>query len=156
MRDVIEQAAALGIPVEFTGSGIARAQVPEPGAILPSGTIGTRAIWPLSEAAMTLEEILQGVRLRTGAAGGFAESAGDGIGIRLATGASRDSCSLRFRARAPMAASSRRQAMEKGAVAVVSELPAPAGFPGPGSKWSMAGRRWRWPRGIFMASRTSG
>jgi cell division protein FtsI (penicillin-binding protein 3) len=37
VRNVIEQAAALGIPVEFTGSGIARAQVPEPGVILPSG-----------------------------------------------------------------------------------------------------------------------
>ena len=37
VRNVIEQAAALGIPVEFTGSGIARAQAPEPGAILPSG-----------------------------------------------------------------------------------------------------------------------
>jgi cell division protein FtsI (penicillin-binding protein 3) len=37
VRNVIEQAAAMGIPVEFTGSGIARAQVPEPGAILPSG-----------------------------------------------------------------------------------------------------------------------
>ncbi len=38
MRSVIEQAAALGIPVEFTGSGVARAQVPLPGAILPSGS----------------------------------------------------------------------------------------------------------------------
>ena len=37
VRNVIEQAASLGIPVEFTGSGIARAQFPEPGAILPSG-----------------------------------------------------------------------------------------------------------------------
>jgi cell division protein FtsI (penicillin-binding protein 3) len=37
VRNVIEQAAAMGIPVEFTGSGVARAQVPEPGAILPSG-----------------------------------------------------------------------------------------------------------------------
>jgi hypothetical protein len=37
VRNVIEQAAALGIPVEFTGSGIARAQVPQPGVILPSG-----------------------------------------------------------------------------------------------------------------------
>ncbi len=37
VRNVIEQASALGIPVEFTGSGIARAQVPEPGAILPAG-----------------------------------------------------------------------------------------------------------------------
>jgi hypothetical protein len=37
VRNVIEQAAALGIPVEFTGSGIARAQFPEPGVILPSG-----------------------------------------------------------------------------------------------------------------------
>jgi cell division protein FtsI (penicillin-binding protein 3) len=37
VRNVIQQAAALGIPVEFTGSGIARAQAPEPGAILPSG-----------------------------------------------------------------------------------------------------------------------
>jgi cell division protein FtsI (penicillin-binding protein 3) len=37
VRTVIEQAAALGIPVEFTGSGIARAQVPGPGSILPAG-----------------------------------------------------------------------------------------------------------------------
>ena len=37
MRDVIEQSAALGMPVEFTGSGIARGQFPEPGAILPLG-----------------------------------------------------------------------------------------------------------------------
>jgi cell division protein FtsI (penicillin-binding protein 3) len=37
VRNVIEQASALGIPVEFSGSGIARAQAPEPGAILPSG-----------------------------------------------------------------------------------------------------------------------
>jgi len=37
VRSVIEQAAALGIPVEFSGSGVARAQVPEPGAILPAG-----------------------------------------------------------------------------------------------------------------------
>ena len=37
IRDVIEQSAALGIPVEFTGSGIARAQAPEPGAPLPLG-----------------------------------------------------------------------------------------------------------------------
>jgi cell division protein FtsI (penicillin-binding protein 3) len=37
MRAVIEQSAALGIPVEFTGSGVARAQFPEPGAILPLG-----------------------------------------------------------------------------------------------------------------------
>jgi cell division protein FtsI (penicillin-binding protein 3) len=38
MRNVIEQAAALGIPVEFSGSGVARAQVPQPGAILPLGS----------------------------------------------------------------------------------------------------------------------
>ncbi|HUA18128.1 MAG TPA: penicillin-binding protein [Bryobacteraceae bacterium] len=37
VRLVIEQAAALGIPVEFSGSGVARAQVPVAGAILPSG-----------------------------------------------------------------------------------------------------------------------
>jgi cell division protein FtsI (penicillin-binding protein 3) len=37
LRDVIQQSAALGIPVEFKGEGIARAQVPEPGGILPSG-----------------------------------------------------------------------------------------------------------------------
>ena len=37
VRDVIEQSAALGMPVEFTGSGIARGQIPEPGAILPFG-----------------------------------------------------------------------------------------------------------------------
>jgi len=38
VRGVIQQAAALGIPVEFTGSGVARAQAPQPGAILPSGS----------------------------------------------------------------------------------------------------------------------
>jgi cell division protein FtsI (penicillin-binding protein 3) len=37
VRAVIEQSAALGMPVEFRGSGIARAQIPEPGAILPLG-----------------------------------------------------------------------------------------------------------------------
>lgn len=37
VRDVIQESAALGIPVEFTGSGIARSQIPEPGDILPPG-----------------------------------------------------------------------------------------------------------------------
>jgi cell division protein FtsI (penicillin-binding protein 3) len=37
VRNVIEEAAALGIPVEFSGSGIARAQSPAAGAVLPSG-----------------------------------------------------------------------------------------------------------------------
>ncbi len=37
MRDVIQESAALGIPVEFTGSGIARGQIPAPGQALPSG-----------------------------------------------------------------------------------------------------------------------
>lgn len=37
LRDVIQQSAALGIPVEFRGEGIARAQIPEPGGILPVG-----------------------------------------------------------------------------------------------------------------------
>jgi cell division protein FtsI (penicillin-binding protein 3) len=37
VRDVIQESAALGIPIEFTGSGIARAQMPEPGAPLPLG-----------------------------------------------------------------------------------------------------------------------
>ena len=37
VRNVIEEAAALGIPVEFSGSGLARAQSPAPGAVLPSG-----------------------------------------------------------------------------------------------------------------------
>jgi hypothetical protein len=34
---VIEQSAAMGMPVEFTGTGVARGQSPEPGAILPLG-----------------------------------------------------------------------------------------------------------------------
>lgn len=37
LRDVIEQSSALGIPVEFSGGGIAQAQIPEAGAILPAG-----------------------------------------------------------------------------------------------------------------------
>jgi cell division protein FtsI (penicillin-binding protein 3) len=37
VRDVIEESAALGVPVEFMGSGIARGQIPEPGAPLPLG-----------------------------------------------------------------------------------------------------------------------
>jgi len=37
VRDVIQESAALGIPVEFTGSGIARVQIPEPGELLPLG-----------------------------------------------------------------------------------------------------------------------
>jgi len=37
LRDVIQQSSALGIPLEFKGGGIAQAQVPEAGAILPAG-----------------------------------------------------------------------------------------------------------------------
>ncbi len=37
VREVIEQSAAQGVPMEFRGSGIARAQIPEPGAALPPG-----------------------------------------------------------------------------------------------------------------------
>ena len=37
VREVIEQSAALGVSMEFSGSGIARAQIPEPGAVLPPG-----------------------------------------------------------------------------------------------------------------------
>ncbi|MGH9628829.1 MAG: PASTA domain-containing protein, partial [Bryobacteraceae bacterium] len=34
LRAVLEESSALGIKVEFAGSGIARAQYPEPGAVL--------------------------------------------------------------------------------------------------------------------------
>ncbi|MGH9611813.1 MAG: PASTA domain-containing protein [Bryobacteraceae bacterium] len=34
MRAVMEEATALGIPVEFTGDGLVRAQFPAPGSIL--------------------------------------------------------------------------------------------------------------------------
>jgi cell division protein FtsI (penicillin-binding protein 3) len=37
MREVIEAASAAGIDVEFTGSGVVRAQAPMPGALLASG-----------------------------------------------------------------------------------------------------------------------
>jgi cell division protein FtsI (penicillin-binding protein 3) len=37
VREAIEQSAALGVPMEFKGSGIARVQIPEPGAVLPPG-----------------------------------------------------------------------------------------------------------------------
>jgi hypothetical protein len=37
LRDVIEESSALGIPVEFKGGGIAQAQNPEAGAVLPLG-----------------------------------------------------------------------------------------------------------------------
>jgi cell division protein FtsI (penicillin-binding protein 3) len=37
MRDVIQESAALGLPLEFAGAGIARMQFPEPGKILPIG-----------------------------------------------------------------------------------------------------------------------
>lgn len=37
LREAIEESAALGVKIEFSGSGIARAQVPDPGAILPDG-----------------------------------------------------------------------------------------------------------------------
>jgi cell division protein FtsI (penicillin-binding protein 3) len=37
VRDVIEESAELGVRVEFSGSGIARGQIPEPGAPLPLG-----------------------------------------------------------------------------------------------------------------------
>lgn len=37
VRDVIQESEAMGIRVEFTGSGIARGQIPAPGDILPAG-----------------------------------------------------------------------------------------------------------------------
>lgn len=37
MRDVLEEAASSGTPVELVGRGIARAQMPQPGAPLPPG-----------------------------------------------------------------------------------------------------------------------
>jgi cell division protein FtsI (penicillin-binding protein 3) len=37
LRDVIQESAALGLPLEFAGAGVARVQSPEPGRILPMG-----------------------------------------------------------------------------------------------------------------------
>ena len=37
LRDVIEQSSELGLPLEFSGEGIARGQIPAPGAVLPIG-----------------------------------------------------------------------------------------------------------------------
>jgi hypothetical protein len=37
MRAVVEEATALGIPVQFDGSGTARAQVPPPGSAVRAG-----------------------------------------------------------------------------------------------------------------------
>ena len=37
VRDVIQESAALGIPVEYVGSGVARMQIPPAGAFLPIG-----------------------------------------------------------------------------------------------------------------------
>ena len=37
----------------------------------------------------------------------------------------------------------------------LANLPRPKGSPRPGLKSSMAGRRWRWPRAISIAARTS-
>jgi cell division protein FtsI (penicillin-binding protein 3) len=37
MRAVVEQASAMGLPVLLDGSGIARAQIPAPGSVLPAG-----------------------------------------------------------------------------------------------------------------------
>lgn len=37
MRAILEEAASLGLPVEFAGSGLARGQMPPPGAILGEG-----------------------------------------------------------------------------------------------------------------------
>jgi len=37
VREAIEQSAAMGVPMEFRGSGIARVQIPEPGTVMPPG-----------------------------------------------------------------------------------------------------------------------
>jgi penicillin-binding protein 2B len=37
MRDVLETASSMGLPLEYAGTGIARAQYPSPGAVLPPG-----------------------------------------------------------------------------------------------------------------------
>ena len=78
---------------------------------------------------MTIEEILQGVRLRKELPGDLAESVRGGIGVRFAARAAGISvfCVSRSARRWPrVCAAGHRQ----GAVAVVSELPAPEGFPG--------------------------
>ena len=79
---------------------------------------------------MTIEEILQGVRLRK-------ELAGD-LGKAAVTGLEYDSRRVEpgflFFAFPGARADGRefaQQAIDKGAIAAVSELPAPDGFPGP-------------------------
>ncbi|MGH9592051.1 MAG: PASTA domain-containing protein, partial [Bryobacteraceae bacterium] len=37
MRQVVEESSRLGVPVDFTGAGLARAQYPAPGSFLASG-----------------------------------------------------------------------------------------------------------------------
>ncbi len=48
VRSVIQQAAALGIPVEFTGSGVARAQAPVAWRNSALGELGSREVWPVA------------------------------------------------------------------------------------------------------------
>jgi len=37
MRGVLERSSALGLPVDFMGQGLVRAQYPVPGSVLPLG-----------------------------------------------------------------------------------------------------------------------
>jgi cell division protein FtsI (penicillin-binding protein 3) len=39
MRAVVEEASARGLPVSLDGRGVARLQIPSPGAVLPRGAI---------------------------------------------------------------------------------------------------------------------
>ena len=151
MRDVIEQSAALGIPVEFTGSGIARGAGSRAGRHPAVGTTRYAFNSAADVAAMTLEQILQGVRLRSGLSEDLREMQVTG----LEYDSRRVEPGFLFFAFPGARADGRefaQSAMDKGAVAVASELAGAARiFAAAGSKWSMDGGRWRWPRAIFMA-----
>ena len=76
LRAVLEESAAQGLPVEVAGDGIARAQDPPPGSKLaPNGQVQG------SIRAMTLEEVLAGVRVREAIEERFGSA--DGSGNRI-------------------------------------------------------------------------
>ena len=141
MRAVIAEAAAMGLTVLPDGSGLARVQDPPAGRAVAAGRTHPRAVCP-----MTLGESLADVRLKRPARAGA-------CGARLLPGLDYDS--RRVAAGVPVlrlsgqprrrARRSPQDALARGAVAVASEAAPPEDrWRRAGSRWSTAGRLWRW------------
>ena len=132
MRAVVEEASAMGLPVLLDGSGVARAQMPPAGSVLHAGRAGQGAVRAMSPGwsgvrgapQMNLGEVLAGVRLETAARRRSLRRSPDRqVWNTIPGGSARGTCSSPFRAARADGRSFAADAVERGAMAVVSESP---------------------------------